>query len=239
MSSVSAYQALGKPNAVVIESPGHRWKTLLTPVRGIQRSTARNCSRVGGAGSAGIGPRRSIAARARVSNSGSSSASAGSNNSDFMARGRALLRVRAPDVLRSLLDAGAIEFALAPFMPGDRPNAEDDELVVIFCRRPLFESALWRAVASIGAGLASLSTTTTSCPSRASTSPANNPVVPAPTTVTRAMDSPYAKILDLELALRDQDCTGERQGERVTLDQHRRVYQRILLPERTNLFEEK
>jgi 2-polyprenyl-6-methoxyphenol hydroxylase-like FAD-dependent oxidoreductase len=64
----------------------------------------------------------------------------------FMARGRALLRVRAPDVLRGLLDAGAIEFALAPFMPGGTPNAEDDELVVIFCRRPLFESALWRAL---------------------------------------------------------------------------------------------
>jgi 2-polyprenyl-6-methoxyphenol hydroxylase-like FAD-dependent oxidoreductase len=64
----------------------------------------------------------------------------------FMARGRALLRVRAPDVLRSLLNAGAIEFALAPFIPGGTPDAEDDELVVIFCRRPLFEGALWRAV---------------------------------------------------------------------------------------------
>jgi len=64
----------------------------------------------------------------------------------FMARGRALLGVRAPDVLRSLLDAGAIEFALAPFMPGGTPHAEDGEMVVIFCRRPLFESALWRAL---------------------------------------------------------------------------------------------
>ena len=64
----------------------------------------------------------------------------------FMARGRALLGVRAPDVLRSLLDAGAIEFALAPFVPGGTPHAEDGEMVVIFCRRPLFESALWRAL---------------------------------------------------------------------------------------------
>lgn len=64
----------------------------------------------------------------------------------FMARGRMLMRDHAPDVSQCLVDAGAVDFALAPFVPGGSRLPADDELVVTFCRRPLLESALWQAV---------------------------------------------------------------------------------------------
>ncbi len=64
----------------------------------------------------------------------------------FMARGRALLATHAPDVLAALFEVGAHDFELASFVPGGERLASDEELRVVFCRRPLFESVLWRAV---------------------------------------------------------------------------------------------
>ena len=63
----------------------------------------------------------------------------------FMALARDLLAARMPDVLAATIDAGALVFDLARSLPGDRVAA-DDELRVLFCRRPLFEAQLWRAV---------------------------------------------------------------------------------------------
>jgi 2-polyprenyl-6-methoxyphenol hydroxylase-like FAD-dependent oxidoreductase len=64
----------------------------------------------------------------------------------FMARGRALVAAHAPDVLGALFEAGAVDFELAPFVPGGERMPGDDEMRIVFCRRPLFESVLWRAV---------------------------------------------------------------------------------------------
>ncbi len=70
----------------------------------------------------------------------------------FLARLRNLLRDRAPDVLASLLDAGATEMAVADIMPAtivDRsPVAGDENLIMLACRRITFEWNLRRAVAA-------------------------------------------------------------------------------------------
>src|SRR5205823_4336872 len=63
----------------------------------------------------------------------------------FMGRARQLLRDRAPDLLAGLLDAGALDFDVAAFAPRGPVHAGDEDLRVLFCRRPLFESLLWRA----------------------------------------------------------------------------------------------
>ena len=70
----------------------------------------------------------------------------------FLARLRNLLRDRAPDVLASLLDAGATEMAVAEIMPAtivDRSAvAGDENLTMLACRRITFEWNLRRAVAA-------------------------------------------------------------------------------------------
>ncbi|MEO8844830.1 MAG: NAD(P)/FAD-dependent oxidoreductase [Kofleriaceae bacterium] len=63
----------------------------------------------------------------------------------FVGRGRALLASRAPDVLRAVLDAGAVDFDLAACAPAGPSEPGDEELKILFARRPLLESALWRA----------------------------------------------------------------------------------------------
>ena len=65
----------------------------------------------------------------------------------FMGGARRLLCERAPDVLDALLAAGALDFDLASSLPGGARLAADAELRVLFCRRPLLESTLWRLVA--------------------------------------------------------------------------------------------
>src|SRR5690242_4368891 len=67
----------------------------------------------------------------------------------FLARSHALLVERAPDVLASLLDAGATELRftddLPPTLTDHEPRPGDDELVAIACRRTTFEWVLRRA----------------------------------------------------------------------------------------------
>ena len=63
----------------------------------------------------------------------------------LMGRARVLLRERAPDLLASFYDAGAIDFDLSRFVPGGGSVPADEGLRVLFCRRPLLESALWEA----------------------------------------------------------------------------------------------
>ncbi len=66
----------------------------------------------------------------------------------LMARGRTLLKRHAPLAWQHMLDAGAVEVAVAVLAPPGPREPEDDELVVTFCRRPLLEDALWREVAT-------------------------------------------------------------------------------------------
>ncbi|MEP7027076.1 MAG: FAD-dependent oxidoreductase [Candidatus Eisenbacteria bacterium] len=63
----------------------------------------------------------------------------------FMGRARQLLSQRSPDLLATILRAGALDFPLAPYIPGPERLAGDEDLAVIWCRRPLLESQLWRA----------------------------------------------------------------------------------------------
>ncbi len=65
----------------------------------------------------------------------------------LMSRARVLLRDRAPDLLARFHDAGATEFDMGAFVPGGARIPADDDLRVLFCRRPLLESALWEAAA--------------------------------------------------------------------------------------------
>jgi 2-polyprenyl-6-methoxyphenol hydroxylase-like FAD-dependent oxidoreductase len=85
----------------------------------------------------------------------------------FLARLRNLLRDRAPDVLVSLLNAGATELPVGEILPAtivDRSaQPGDDDLVMLACRRITFEWNLRHAVAAIdgvgwesGAGVTSL-----------------------------------------------------------------------------------
>ena len=71
----------------------------------------------------------------------------------FLARLRNLLRERAPDVLASLLDAGATELPVAEILPAEivdrRPQPGDEDLVMLACRRITFEWNLRRAVADV------------------------------------------------------------------------------------------
>jgi 2-polyprenyl-6-methoxyphenol hydroxylase-like FAD-dependent oxidoreductase len=72
----------------------------------------------------------------------------------FLARLRNLLRDHHPDVLASLLAAGATELKLGddlpPTMHGFVPQPEDDDLVMIACRRTTFEWLLRRTVLEEG-----------------------------------------------------------------------------------------
>ena len=63
-----------------------------------------------------------------------------------LARGRVILRERAPDVLEQLLADGVEEFDVAQNVPGGVREPGDEELVVLSFRRPVFEAALRRAV---------------------------------------------------------------------------------------------
>lgn len=66
----------------------------------------------------------------------------------FVSLGRNLLRDRATDLLEALRDAGARERnACRSLPPRDRARGDDD-LWVLFCRRPVFEWVLWQAAAS-------------------------------------------------------------------------------------------
>ncbi len=65
----------------------------------------------------------------------------------LMAHARVLLRDRAPDLLAAIYNAGAIDFDMGAFVPGGARVPADDDLRVIFCRRPLIESVLWEAAA--------------------------------------------------------------------------------------------
>jgi 2-polyprenyl-6-methoxyphenol hydroxylase-like FAD-dependent oxidoreductase len=60
----------------------------------------------------------------------------------FLGRGVKELRNRAPDVLASLLDAGAEELRLFEKMPEAPSEAQDEELVFLGCRRPIIEWVL-------------------------------------------------------------------------------------------------
>ncbi len=63
----------------------------------------------------------------------------------YMGKARALLAARAPDLLAAMYAAGAVDFDMGAFVPGGARLPEDDELRVLFCRRPLVESRLWEA----------------------------------------------------------------------------------------------
>jgi len=67
----------------------------------------------------------------------------------FLARLRLLLAEEHPDVLQALLDAGATPLrfgdALPPTLQGFTPEADDDELTMLACRRTTFEWVLRRA----------------------------------------------------------------------------------------------
>jgi 2-polyprenyl-6-methoxyphenol hydroxylase-like FAD-dependent oxidoreductase len=68
----------------------------------------------------------------------------------FLARAHNLLRDRAPDVLESLLEAGATELEftrdLPPTLTDRSPRPGDEDLVALACRRTTFEWVLRRAV---------------------------------------------------------------------------------------------
>lgn len=68
----------------------------------------------------------------------------------FLARLRNLLRDRAPDVLAELLEAGATEVRFVDYPPPRvgklEPEADDDDLVALACRRTTFEWVLRRHV---------------------------------------------------------------------------------------------
>ena len=64
----------------------------------------------------------------------------------LMARGRTLMREHTPDVWQRVLDAGAVEISVMGLGPPGDASAGDEELIATFCRRPLLENALWRAV---------------------------------------------------------------------------------------------
>lgn len=71
----------------------------------------------------------------------------------FLARLRNLLRDRYPDVLASLLDAGATEVTIDEMLPegmDPSPFPGDDDLVLIACRRTTYEWVLRRAVLDDG-----------------------------------------------------------------------------------------
>jgi 2-polyprenyl-6-methoxyphenol hydroxylase-like FAD-dependent oxidoreductase len=63
----------------------------------------------------------------------------------FLPRARRELTNSAPEVVASLLEAGAVERDLRPFLPDD-PTAEDDDLRAWYVRRPVFEAVLRQAV---------------------------------------------------------------------------------------------
>jgi 2-polyprenyl-6-methoxyphenol hydroxylase-like FAD-dependent oxidoreductase len=65
---------------------------------------------------------------------------------NFLGLGRRLLRDRASDVYRELLGAGALEVEQFRFLGDAAPEAGDEDLATIGCRRPVFEAALRRAV---------------------------------------------------------------------------------------------
>lgn len=64
----------------------------------------------------------------------------------FLPGFRALLRERAPDVLRRLWEAGAQPLDFSAGMPGDERRPEDAELTGIMCRRAVLEGILRQAV---------------------------------------------------------------------------------------------
>lgn len=66
----------------------------------------------------------------------------------LLARSRRTLRRHAPDVLESMLAAGAWENDLFSRLVKEARSDGDRELVVIHCRRPVFESVLRRAVSA-------------------------------------------------------------------------------------------
>ncbi len=65
----------------------------------------------------------------------------------FLPRGRRVLRDLAPDVIATLLDAGAEEQDVAAKLSGPRQPGDDD-LVYLWVRRPMIEWALRRAAAA-------------------------------------------------------------------------------------------
>jgi hypothetical protein len=65
----------------------------------------------------------------------------------FLPRGRRVLRELAPDVIATLLDAGAEEQAVAAKLSGPRQPGDED-LVYLWVRRPMIEWALRRAAAA-------------------------------------------------------------------------------------------
>src|SRR5688572_15418523 len=65
----------------------------------------------------------------------------------FLPRGRRVLRDLAPDVIATLLDAGAEEQDVAAKLSGPRQPGDDD-LVYLWVRRPVIEWALRRAAAA-------------------------------------------------------------------------------------------
>jgi 2-polyprenyl-6-methoxyphenol hydroxylase-like FAD-dependent oxidoreductase len=64
---------------------------------------------------------------------------------NFLALGRQVLLERAPDVLEAVVQLGALENRQYELVPGDA-HPRDEAFVSICARRPLFESALRRAV---------------------------------------------------------------------------------------------
>lgn len=64
----------------------------------------------------------------------------------LLGRTRRALRLHAPDVLASLLEAGAWENDFGDRLVGEAAGPADDDLVAVHCRRPVFECVLRGAV---------------------------------------------------------------------------------------------
>jgi 2-polyprenyl-6-methoxyphenol hydroxylase-like FAD-dependent oxidoreductase len=64
----------------------------------------------------------------------------------LLGRTRRALRLHAPDVLAALLRAGAWENDLRDRFVGEAAGPDDEDLVVVHCRRPVFECVLRRAL---------------------------------------------------------------------------------------------
>ena len=66
---------------------------------------------------------------------------------NFLGLGRQLLHDRLPDVYQRLLEVGAGEIDQSAFLPpGTESEPGDEDLVVVLCRRPVFDAVLRNAV---------------------------------------------------------------------------------------------
>lgn len=66
----------------------------------------------------------------------------------ILGAGRRMLREHAPDVYERLLRAGAVEVDQRALLPEPPETADDEDLAVLACRRPVFEAVLRSAVSA-------------------------------------------------------------------------------------------